>query len=238
MSSIPPRAGRACSRLLVSAAVGLWPAAAAGRLPVHDLAAPRPRRRPLDGRQLRRRARREVPQRRRPASSPASASTRAPATPARTSGTCGPAPAPCWPRRPSPARPPPAGSRRPSRAGRGHRQHHLRRLVLRRRRPLLRPTTATSPPRRRRGAAARAAPTAPTAATASTVYGAGGFPTNTFSPPTTGSTSSSTPTAADTTAPTVIARTPGAGATGVRRRQPVTATFSEPVSPRTRHDDR
>ena len=68
--------------------------------------------------------------RRSPATSPASASTRGPATPAPTSATSGPAPARCWPRRPSPARPPAAGSRSPSHAGADHGQHHLRRLVL------------------------------------------------------------------------------------------------------------
>ena len=46
-----------------------------------------------------------------PATSPASGSTREPATRAPTSATSGPAPAPSWPRPPSPARRPPAGSR-------------------------------------------------------------------------------------------------------------------------------
>ena len=43
------------------------------------------------------RARGEVPRRRGRLHHRASASTRAPATPARTSGTCGPRPGPCWP---------------------------------------------------------------------------------------------------------------------------------------------
>ena len=47
----------------------------------------------------------------RPASSPACASTRRPATPAPTSATCGLRTAPSWPRPPSAERPPPAGSR-------------------------------------------------------------------------------------------------------------------------------
>ena len=47
----------------------------------------------------------------RPASSPACASTRPPATPAPTSATCGQRMEPSWPRRPSAERPHPAGSR-------------------------------------------------------------------------------------------------------------------------------
>ena len=47
---------------------------------------------------------------RRPARSPASGSTRRRPTPARTSAACGPRRARCWPRPPSPTRPPPAGS--------------------------------------------------------------------------------------------------------------------------------
>ena len=45
---------------------------------------------------------------------------------------------PCWPRRPSPTKAPPAGSRSASQTGRDQRQHHLRGGLLRAERALLR----------------------------------------------------------------------------------------------------
>ena len=149
-------------------------------VPLHDLARvgrPRPRSRPTT------RARSSsacgsapIPA----ARSRACASTRARPTPARTSATCGPTPARCWRRRPSPARPPRAGSRSLRRPGRDHRQHHLRRLVSHQHGQLRRQLAATSRQRAwttRRSTRWRPASTAPTACIA---YGASAFPTQTF----------------------------------------------------------
>ena len=61
-------------------------------------------------------------------------------------------------------------------------------------------------------------------------YGGGGFPTNTFQASNYWVDVVFDTTAADTTPPTVIARTPAAGATGVPTTTAVTATFSEPVT--------
>ena len=91
------------------------------------------------------RARRQVPRRRGRLRSPASASTRAPATPAPTPAACGRAPARCSRRPRSPTRPRRAGSRSASaRRSPIDRQHDLRRLVPRAQRPLRRRPAATS----------------------------------------------------------------------------------------------
>ena len=110
-----------------------------------------------DERHQRGRARRQVPLRRRPASSPGSASTRAPATPAPTSATSGRRAAPCsaeatftgetasgWQQ---------VELRRP---GRDRRRHHLRRLLPRAERPLRRQQRLLRRPAARQPAAARA----------------------------------------------------------------------------------
>ena len=122
------------------------------------------------------RARREVPRQPGRLRSPASASTRAPATPAPTSAPSGPPPAPCSPRPPSPARRA-TGWQQVSFATpvAVTAEHHLRRVLLRTQRPLRRQRrllhrppspTARSPPW----------PTAPTAPTASTGTAAGRVP--------------------------------------------------------------
>ena len=62
-------------------------------------------------------------------------------------------------------------------------------------------------------------------------YGTGGFPTFSFSSTNYWVDVVFDTTAGDSTAPTVTARTPAPGATGVAVSSPVTATFSEPVQP-------
>jgi methionine-rich copper-binding protein CopC len=64
-------------------------------------------------------------------------------------------------------------------------------------------------------------------------YGASGFPTNTFRSSNYWVDVVFNQTAADTTPPTVVARSPAPSATGVAASANVTATFSEPVQPAT-----
>ena len=97
-----------------------------------------------------------------------------------------------------------------------------------------------APDRRRHAAAARAQRTASTAATASTATAPSGFPTGTFQPRTTGSTSSSTRLGGagrDGAHASRRSTTPAAGATGIGRDADVTATFSEAMGADEHHDD-
>ena len=170
----------------------------------------------------------------RTASSPACASTRPPATPAPTSATCGRRTGPSWPRRPS------AGDRlrlaggQPRQPGGDRREHDLRRLLsrpdgqLRLHQQLLRHR------RLRQRAAARARRRGRRANGVYKYGPSGGFPDrhlpveqllgrrrlrNTVGP--------------DTTPPTISARSPANGASGVATGADVTATFSEPMDPST-----
>ena len=63
------------------------------------------------------------------------------------------------------------------------------------------------------------------------LYGGGGFPTNTFQSSNYWVDVVFNPTAVDSTPPTVIARAPAPGASGVSTGTTVSATFSEPVTP-------
>ena len=169
------------------------------------------------------------------ASSPACASTRAPATPAPTSATSGARPGRCSPRRPSPnesATGLAAGDLRL--AGGDHRRHHLRGVVLRTGRPLRRRhsgyfadggvdnaplhalANATS-------AATASTATAPPAASRPALYQATNYWVDVvFSP-----------SGVDTFPPSVIGTTPVDDATNVAVGGAISATFGEPVQPST-----
>ena len=161
------------------------------------------------GRPEPRRARREVPHRRRPASSTASASTRAPATPARTSAACGPAAARCSRRRRSPTKRP-SGWQQVLFADAGARSPPTRPTS-----PRITPTSATT--RRQLATSATPAstarrctrsPTASTAATASSPTARAGSRRRPSTRPTTGSTSCSTAARHDAAAIANVAGTP------------------------------
>ena len=204
-----------------------------GRLSVHDLAEHGPAGDRHAVRQLRRGTGREVPQRHRRLHQGRALLQGQPATPARTSAACGPPPAPAWPRRRSPARRRAAGKQvtfaTPVAITANTTyvaSYHTDGRLLLVRQQLLREHG------RRRAAAARARRRRrrrqrrlrvrrgrlPDASFRSTNYWVDVvFDT----------------TAGDTTPPTVTARTPAPGATGVAGTSPVTATFSEPVQPAT-----
>ena len=185
---------------------------------------------------VRHRARRQVPRRRRRHGHRRSGSTRAPATPARTSGTCGRRPGRCW-RRVTFTGETASGWQQAtfSHAGRGHRRHDVRGRRTTRRTATTPPTTATS--RRRRPTRRRCTRLADGADGPNGVYRLRRrrrLPDpGVRRPRTTGSTSCSPPDPAagrDTTPPTVTSRTPGRRRDRRgRRRRPSTATFSEPV---------
>ena len=186
-------------------------------------------------RRRRRRARREVPRRRRRLHHRRPLLQGRRATPAPTSATCGPAPARCSRRRPSPTRPP-TGWQQVDFATPVAitAEHDLRRLVLRAQRPLRGRPAATS----RAGVDTRRctrSPTASTAATASSAtarrrrsrpsFSASNYWVDvvfdTTAPP-------------DTTPPHGHDRRPGRRRDRRRRRRrPSRATFSEAVEPAT-----